>query len=316
MAKIISDLIALIFSLFLIVPPTPSPPPALTVFAQDLTAPRDLVWDLAGYLLASIPKLGKVVAISPTGHITDVITQLNRPHGLAFYHDRLYIAQSHQVSWYNYDPSTHVATNPHVVALLPNAGSHFTRSIIFSQDQLFISIGSSCNACQESDWRRAKILVTSPDGGELQVYASGLRNSVFLATHPTTGELWATDMGRDFLGDHLPPDEINIISRGKDYGWPNSYGGSRIDLPAHVAPLGLTFLSPTQLLVALHGSWNSTVPVGYKIITIDLTTNIISDFLTTGIQRPVDILIHPQTGDIYISDDQSGNIYKYTITHP
>lgn len=316
MAKIISDLIVLIFSLFLIATPTPSQPPVLTVFAQGLTAPRDLVWDPAGYLLASIPTLGKVVAISPTGQTTNVIMGLNRPHGLAFYRDRLYIAQSHQIAWYDYDVSSHTANHPHPIAYLPDGGSHFTRSIIFSNDQLLISVGSSCNACRETDWRRAKILVTSPDGGELKVYASGLRNSVFMATHPTTGDLWATDMGRDFLSDHLPPDEINLIVQGKDYGWPSSYGNSRVDLPAHVAPLGLAFLNPTELLVALHGSWNSSVPVGYKIVKIDLNTNRILDFLTTGIQRPVDILIHPQTGDIYISDDQSGSIFKLTTTHP
>ena len=87
-----------------------------------------------------------------------------------------------------------------------------------------ISVGSSCDACEEKDWRYAKILAVDPDGGELETFASGLRNSVFMAVHPLSKHVWATEMGRDFLGDNLPPDEINIILEGRNYGWPYCYG--------------------------------------------------------------------------------------------
>ncbi|KKS98039.1 MAG: Glucose/sorbosone dehydrogenase-like protein, partial [Candidatus Giovannonibacteria bacterium GW2011_GWA1_43_15] len=151
-----------------------------------------------------------------------------------------------------------------------------------------------CDVCDEKDQRRAKILSVNYDGADLKTFASGLRNSVFMAIHPVAGKVWATEMGRDFLGDNLPPDEINIIEEGKYYGWPYFYGkgirdaafepdvmfeqdpdrvGSYIDIPAHSAPLGLAFIPEEgwpqdwwyNLLVAYHGSWNKADPTGYKI---------------------------------------------------
>jgi len=161
-------------------------------------------------------------------------------------------------------------------------------------------VGSTCNVCNEKDWRRAKILVSNTDGSDLKVFASGLRNSVFMALHPVTQQVWATEMGRDLLGDDIPPDEINIVEEGKFYGWPTCYGKnihdtnfdkntyirnpcdekfgeipSYIDLQAHSSPLGLAFIPANSmwpeeywndLLVAYHGSWNRTEPTGYKIM--------------------------------------------------
>src|SRR5690606_15519878 len=132
-------------------------------------------------------------------------------------------------------------------------------------------------------------------------YATGLRNSVFMTVHLVSGQVWATDMGRDWLGDDLPPDEVNIIKEGKNYGWPVCYGKnihdtnfdkntyiqnacmepfetpSHIDLRAHTAPLCLAFFPDNwpeeyrhDLLVAYHGSWNRTEPTGYKIVRYDL----------------------------------------------
>jgi len=140
------------------------------------------------------------------------------------------------------------------------------------------------------------------DGSDFKKVASGLRNAVFMATNPIGGEIWVTEMGRDNLGDDLPPDEINIIEEGKNYGWPYFYGKnikdqkhglaeppvdwitepSYIDLPAHSAPLGLAFVPEgppaggwpeeywNNLIVALHGSWNRTEPTGYKLVRIKL----------------------------------------------
>lgn len=138
-----------------------------------------------------------------------------------------------------------------------------------------------------------------PATGESNVIARGLRNSVFFTWHPVTQKLWATEMGRDNLGDNTPPDEINIIEEGKTYGWPNCYGKnihdsefdkkvyvrnpcmepfetpSTIDIPAHSAPLGLAFIPSNSdwpkeywgnLLVAYHGSWNRSTPTGYKVV--------------------------------------------------
>ena len=223
-----------------------------------------------------------------------------------------------------------------------------------------ISVGSSCNVCFESDSRRAKILKYDTATGKTTDFAKGIRNAVFLAIHPVTGKIWATEMGRDLLGDDIPPDEINIISSPStssgqnsvpNFGWPICYGknihdavfdkniyirnpcmepfeiGSHIDLQAHSAPLGLAFFPEEgwpeeywrNLLVAYHGSWNRTVPTGYKIVRFKLDAqgkvlsgpeDFMTGWLTTegALGRPVDILIEPG-GKIYISDDKAGVVY-------
>ena len=184
------------------------------------------------------------------------------------------------------------------------------------------------------------------DGSAAEIYASGLRNSVGLSWHPVTDELWATDNGRDWLGDNLPPDEINIIKVGKDYGWPYCYGDKvadpefnnsekckstispAVELQAHSASLGLTFydgeMFPPEykgdLFVAFHGSWNRSIPTGYKVIRVKMKDGIpqgIEDFAygwmtaTKRLGRPVDVLVGTQ-GELFVSDDLGGVIYKIT----
>ncbi len=248
------------------------------------------------------------------------------------------------------------ATNKRKIIDLPSGGGHYTRTILFmpppDQSKLLISVGSSCNVCNEEDWRRAKILASNADGYDLGLFASGLRNSVFMAIHPVTGQIWATEMGRDYLGDELPPDEINVIEEGKDYGWPLCYGknihdtdfnkntvtpckepimrASYIDIPAHSAPLGLAFFPgdgwPKEyrgnLLVAYHGSWNRSEPTGYKIVRYRLDNmgkhlgN--EDFITGWLTKDNKAYGRPvdilirPDGAIFISDDKAGLIYKVT----
>ncbi len=342
----------------------------LTVFADGLPGCRVLAFDSRGTLLVSIPSAGKVVAL-PDGNgdgradsVIDVVSGLNRPHGLAFSNDsrrRLYIAEKDRVTAYDYDPKKMQVGAGEKITDLPGSGGHSTRSLLFmpppDEDKLLISVGSSCNACAEEDWRRAKILVVNKDGGQLQIFASGLRNPVFMRIHPETKEIWATEMGRDYLGDDLPPDEINKIKRGSDYGWPYCYGKnvpdnkylsadeisgacrnktpSFIDIQAHSAPLGFDFFPssgwPEQyrntMLVAYHGSWNRTIPTGYKVVLFrfneqgnlldhrDFITGWLTDDKKQSIGRPVDIRIMP-LGLIYISDDKAGVIYQLRLETP
>lgn len=214
-----------------------------------------------------------------------------------------------------------------------------TRSIIFnSAGKLLISVGSSCNSCIESDQRRAAIYQANPDGSEFKAFATGLRNSVFMAVNPRTKEIWATEMGRDNLGDDTPYEEVNIIREGGMYGWPYCYNNQTVDqsineggakfncgssisphvtFQAHSAPLGLAFFG-NELLVSFHGSWNRSVPTGYKIVRVKLdaggkpTTQ--EDFITgwlsggTAKGRPVDILVG-KDNKIYVSDDKLGVVY-------
>lgn len=325
---------------------------SISVFAQNLTNPRVLTFDPQGTLLVSIPSQGKVVALPQTDQVVTVVDQLKLPHGLAFRQGKLYIAETDQVAVYDYDPKTFEAINKKKIVDLPKGGGHFTRTLLFTpDDKLLISVGSSCNVCNETDWRRAKILIVNPDGSDFKILASGLRNSVFMTIHPQTQKIWATDMGRDLLGDDIPPDEINIVEPGRDYGWPFCYGrqiidpfnqgkkdcaqteSSHIDLPAHSAPLGLAFVPQDSnwpedyqddLLVAYHGSWNRSVPTAYKIVRIKLDdqshSQDIEDFIIGWLMsaqetlgRPVNILFKSD-GTAFISDDKAGVIYKLSYT--
>ncbi|MEJ2697243.1 MAG: PQQ-dependent sugar dehydrogenase [Candidatus Sulfobium sp.] len=264
------------------------------------------------------------------------------------------------MSVYSYDLKNMKAVKIKKIADLPDGGGHVTRTLLFmpgtDEDRLLVSVGSSCNVCNEEDWRRAKILVIPAGGGKLDPFASGLRNAVFMAVHPETKKVWATEMGRDFLGDNLPPDEIDIIEEGRNYGWPFCFGQnvhdsrfdpdnavqcripdswpSHIDIPAHSAPLGLAFFPARgwperfrdDLLVAYHGSWNRSVPTGYKIVRYRLDSSgkylgvedFVSGWLTkdgSALGRPVDILIRTD-GTIFVSDDKTGVIYRLSFRKP
>src|SRR3989338_2444719 len=150
---------------------------SISIFAKNLNNPRVLEVDPTGTLLVSIPKQGKVIALpdeDTDGKADEVITvaeKLNQPHGIAFYQANLYIAESHQVARYAYDPATKKASNKEKILDLPDGGRHFTRTILFKDDILLTAVGSSCDTCIESDWRRASILQSKPDGSALKTFA-------------------------------------------------------------------------------------------------------------------------------------------------
>ncbi len=321
---------------------------------------RVLAVDSMGNLWVSQTKQGQVTLIEikdgKATKQTAIFKGLRKPHGLAFNPDdpfELYIAEEHRIS----KVRVYSEDTLHKIIDLPTRGTHFTRTIGFGPDKrLYVSIGSSCDTCHEKDARRAAIYSMEKDGNDFKQYARGLRNAVFFTWQ--NGKIWATEMGRDFLGDDLPPDEINIVENEKNYGWPICYGQnihdtkfdkntyirnpcmepfetpSFYDLPAHSAPLGLSFIPNSgwpdnlkgHLLVAFHGSWNRTTPTGYKIVKLDVDysgdkpkitgmEDFISGWLgqknkTYG--RPVDILTLPN-GTMYISDDKSGLIYIVTV---
>ncbi|MDP3727214.1 MAG: PQQ-dependent sugar dehydrogenase, partial [bacterium] len=206
----------------------------ISIFARDLPEARVMRFDRFGNLWVSRTKEGAVTLLEITdGRVVsqdDIFTGLKNPHGLAFDPGeglQLYIAEEHRlwrVTTYSDDPGEDLLTFP--------VGGHFTRTIGFGPDgRLSISVGSSCNVCRERDERRAAILSYDIASGKTELFARGLRNAVFF-TWDAFGRMWATEMGRDELGDDLPPDEINIIEAGgpsaplgtNDYGWPICYG--------------------------------------------------------------------------------------------
>lgn len=282
---------------------------SISVFAKDLAGARVMAFDREGNLWVSQTGKGVITMLEiRDGKVVrqrDILTGLRRPHGLAFDADPsqgsiLYFAEEDKISRVAVGSADGTIGKPEKIADLPSGGGHFTRSIGFGPDKrLYVSIGSSCNVCREEDPRRAAIYSLSKDGSDFKLFAKGLRNSVFFIWHPDTKKMWATEMGRDLLGDDTPPDEINIIKEGANHGWPICYGKnihdadfdkntyirnpcmepfetpSFIDIPAHSAPLGLAFIPrdlvwPEEyqgdLLVAYHGSWNRSTPTGYKIV--------------------------------------------------
>lgn len=251
----------------------------LSVFAENLPDARVLARDRFGNFWVSQPSQGIITILEiQNGKVTGqnaVFRNLKNPHGLAIDPQNgltLYFAEEDKIS----RVGLYSDGGPEKIADLPAGGNHLTRTLGFGpDDRLYVSIGSSCNVCVESDSQRAKIFSMKKDGSDFKEYARGLRNSVFFTWSYVDGRMWATEMGRDLLGDNLPPDEINIIELGdspstglrvKNYGWPVCYSKnihdtefdkntyfrnpcmepfetpSYIDIPAHSAPLGLAFV--------------------------------------------------------------------------
>ncbi|RJQ28566.1 hypothetical protein C4571_03420 [Candidatus Parcubacteria bacterium] len=328
---------------------------SIEIFAKDLPGVRVMEKDPFGNWWVSQTSEGMISLLEvQDGKVVrhdPVFRGLRKPHGLAFDPQSpfmLYFAEEDKIS----RVPTYSEGPPEKIADLPAGDGHFTRTIGFGpDDRLYVSIGSSCNVCIELDNRRAKIFSMNRDGSDFKEFARGLRNAVFFDWSYVDGKMWATEMGRDLLGDDVPPDEINVIEEGKNYGWPTCYGKnihdtdfdkntyvrnpcmepfempSHVDIPAHSAALGLAFIPEEgwpeeywyDLIVAYHGSWNRSVPTGYKVVRIKLdahgkyegTEDFIAGWLTKdgALGRPVDIVTEPG-GVMYITDDKAGVIYK------
>ena len=292
---------------------------SISIFAKNLGKARELIRDPYGNILVSIKDKGEVLALSDrdadgkADEITVLLSGLSTPHGMAFKCDiekncDFYVADEFQLLKYSYSESLNLGKGEKLLDF-PNGERHTTRNLLFRayphDNELLISIGSNCNVCYEANDLVAKVHSYNVETGELKEFSKGLRNAVFMEMHPVTGDVWATEMGRDWLGDELPPDEINVLVEGGDYGWPICYGknihdsdfdkntyirnpceepftkGSHIDLPAHSAPLGLDFIPEEgwpeeywhNMIVAFHGSWNRTEPTGYKLMRYQLDEN-------------------------------------------
>ncbi len=327
-----------------------------TAFPGPNTGPRFMEF-IDGVLFVSMPQQSKVVALPDedgdykADRVVTVIDNLDLPHGLEFHDDWLYIAEEERVIRVKLNGmQADLSTLEVLIGDIPDErlphGGHFTRTIKIHNNSLYLSAGSSCNVCYEEDERRAAINKCDLDGSNCKIFARGIRNAVGFVFHPVTNELFATENGRDLLGDDIPPDEINLVKEGKDYGWPICYGKnihdtdfdknvyvrnlcedkepSLIDLQAHSAPLGLAFYYGNNfpekyrgdLFVAYHGSWNRGEPTGYKVVRIDVDEKKVEDFAAgwlkadkTVIGRPVDIVI-AEDGSMFVSDDNAGKIYR------
>ncbi len=329
---------------------------AIELFAEGLPNARFLRFTRSGDLLVSSPREHAVFLLEPDGDGDGrsdgqrrVLEGLNSPHGLDFLGEWLYLGETDAIRRVRFDHERGEVQGEleTVVAELPDTGNHRSKTLRFGPDGwMYVSIGSSCNVCIEDDPLRATIVRYRPDGSEMQIHATGLRNSVGFDWRPGTDELFATDNGRDLLGDDLPPCELNRIVAGGFYGWPFANGPKQLDpdlgagheadvarsiapahgFVAHTAPLGITFYRGDAFperyrgaaFVAQHGSWNRTTKSGYRVVALhwDAADNIEESDFALGweldeqvIGRPVDLAEGPD-GALYVSDDYAGAVYR------
>jgi len=331
----------------------------VAVFQGGLGNARLMTWSPEGALVVSEQgSKGRVTILADTNGdgVADGRTVfadgLSNPHGLAFHDGYLYIAGDTKVIRYRWQGGAAAQGNAETIIDNIPTGGHSTRTIVFGQDnKLYLAVGSSCNVCKETNPLRAAIWQYNADGSGGRLYARGLRNAVGLAWQPGTTNLYATNNGRDGLGDNIPPETSNLVGDGNDYGWPYCHNGTIVDpdfgklgncaqvtrpaveMQAHSAPLGLTFASGQMLpagysgdlFVAFHGSWNRSEKTGYKVVRARFAngqpTGQVEDFLTGWLStsdgsswgRPVDVSIGPDDA-LYVSDDALGVIYRVTYS--
>ena len=326
----------------------------LSVFAEGLSGPRMMTLGPDRQIYVAERGAGRIVRLPDedgdgiADQVEVVADGLNQPSSIAFGQDgSLTVGETRRVlRLRDPDGDGTFQERETIIDGLPSGG-HNTRTVLFSPDwaHLFVSVGSSCNVCLEEDERRATIMRYTPDGSEGEVFAKGLRNAVGIAFRPGSNELWATNNGRDWLGDDQPPETVYVVNQGDDAGWPRCHSGRIVDpdyggpgacegveepvieMPAHSAPLGLTFYTGEQfpetyrgdLFVAFHGSWNRAVPTGYKVVRVPIENGeagAVQDFAAGWLRedgsqwgRPVDVLSGPD-GSLMISDDGAGFVYR------
>lgn len=325
------------------------------VFAEGLGAPRFLCAGPDGRLYVADSGRNRIVSLADTdgdgASDSEVVFAENLPgvHSLTFQEGAWYAGVPTGVIELKDQDGDGRADERRVrIDNYPTPG-HSTRTVLFEPGgRMLVSMGSSCNVCTEEDPRRASILAYDNGSGRGEkIYAHGLRNAVGLALQPGSGALWATNNGRDWLGDDLPPDTLNIVSEGDDFGWPRchagdlvdpEYGGGRgcegvtlpaVKFPAHSAPLGIAFAAgssfPAQYVedafVAFHGSWNRSLATGFKVVRVRVQdgkpTGEVEDFVTGFVDassgrvlgRPVGIAFG-KNGTMYVSDDKGGFVYS------
>lgn len=282
-----------------------------------------------------------------------IVDMLNNPNGVAFHDGSLYVAEIGRILKYeDIESQLDSPPEPVVIKELPDYILHGWRYIGFGPDgRLYAALGANCNSCVPADRLNATIVRVNPDGSEMEVYASGVRNSVGMDWDPRTGELWFTDNGRDLLGNDVPSDELNHAPvPGLDFGFPYCHSGSIPDpdlgsnesytcydkvppawcLGPHVAPLGMRFYAgemfpleyQNRVFIAEHGSWNRDMPIGYRIVAVRIDNNtaighevFAEGWLDNGTVwgRPVDV--EPALdGSLLISDDLAQVIYRISFT--
>ncbi|MBW8268029.1 PQQ-dependent sugar dehydrogenase [Caldovatus aquaticus] len=345
-----------------VTPPEQVPVAALRVpagfrvelWAHGIPGARMMTLGQNGTVFVGTRVIGRVYAVTDEGgqrRVRTIAERLNQPNGVAFRDGSLYVIAINRVLRYDGiegrldDPGTPVELT--AAFNLPPDEHHGWKFAAFSPDgRLTMNIGVPCNICEFDRDRYGLIVSFRPDGSDRRIEAKGIRNSVGFDWHPVTRELWATNNGRDWAGNDVPPDTLHRIRRpGEDHGFPFCVGDwndpavprrncSEFVQPAaslgpHVAALGMRFYTGAmfpeqyrnQIFIARRGSWNREQLIGYDVVVarLDAQGNVtgIEPFLTGLLDqandrflgRPVDVL-QLRDGSLLVSDEQNGAIYR------
>jgi glucose/arabinose dehydrogenase len=326
----------------------------IAVYARVPNA-REMTLAPDGTLFVGTRDEGKVFAVrrgsaETGGDVAVIASGLSEPNGVAFRDGSLYVAEISRIL--RFDGILSRLDRPPEPAVVrddfPRDGAHGWKFIAFGPDGfLYVPVGAPCNICEPKPVYAA-IHRMRPDGTGLELFASGVRNTVGFDWDPRTKELWFTDNGRDWLGDDRPPDELDHAPKpGMHFGYPYCHGRNiadpqygkkrpcsdftppEMELGPHVASLGMRFYEGTmfpaeyrgQIFIAEHGSWNRSVPIGYRITLVRLRDGravryepFAEGWLQGGSAwgRPVDVLVAPD-GALLVSDDKAGAIYRISF---
>ncbi len=323
------------------------------ILTAEVEQARQMARGDQGTVFVGSMKAGKIHAVvdADADGVADqvwlIAEGLKMPSGLAFRDGALYVGDIDRILRYD-DIETRLKNPPEPVVItdtLPDKTHHGWKYLRFGPDgMLYVPVGAPCNICDEPGF--AQIRRMQPDGSGEEVFATGVRNSVGMAFHPQTGELWFTDNGVDMMGDDIPHDELNHAPQaGLHFGFPYCHEGDLADtkfgkgktcsdyrppelkLGAHVAALGMAFYTADmfpaeyqgQLFIAQHGSWNRSEKVGYDIVRVEFDPDGkvkgMQPFITGWLQgqeewgRPSDVMPLPD-GSLLIADDKANAIYR------
>lgn len=278
----------------------------ITKFAENLNKPRMLAVGPDGTVYATDRDKGTVTMVRDTNNDgkadqQKVVATKKDMHGIALRDGKAYLMTVNSIYTAPINKDGTFGELKEIAKGFPEAGQHADRTLEFGPDGLlYVQVGSTCNACEETSDENATLVQMKSDGSGRRVYAKGLRNFIGFDWHPATKELWGFDHGIDWLGDTTQKEELNKIVDGGNYGWPYVYEDGQANLAdeppkgmtweeyakktvfpvltydAHSAPMDLIFYKGAQFpkeysgdaFVTLHGSWNRSEPSGYKVVRV------------------------------------------------
>jgi len=320
----------------------------VSIAATGLGKPRIMAVGADGSLYITRRDVGDVLLLSNKNAngrfetLKKVWAQFPDVHGITIHDGYLYLASSKSLKRGKIKADGMVQDTVTLINDLPDGGQHDNRMIAFGKDgKLYMTVGSDCNDCAETNKELATMLVMDADGKNRKIFARGLRNTIGFDWQPQTGEIWGCDNGTDWRGDEIPPEELNKIVKDGDYGWPLVFGKQVVDptredpagttkalyakstipavmtFSAHSAPIDFRFMNAANIpaeyrndaLVAWHGSWNRKNPEGYKVQRIHYVNGqptSVQDFFSGFLSKDLKSRFGRPAGILVA---QNGNVY-------